>query len=109
MQCLMSYVSCLTLMSHVSCVSYGVNNVSLWQGGAGAAGGNGGDGGDALGLFLPFEYNVIEDSGALTKQVNRSLLDILGGGRAGNGGDGGSGGDGAGNDQGFDGGKLEIH
>ena len=52
---------------------------------------------------------MIEDSGALTKQVNRSLLDILGGGRAGNGGDGGSGGDGAGNDQGFDGGKLEIH
>ena len=74
------------------------------QGGAGAAGGNGGAGGDALGLLLPFEYNVIEDAGALTKQL--SLLDLLGGGRAGNGGNGGSGGDGLGSDQGFDGGKA---
>ena len=49
---------------------------------------------------------MIEDTGALTKQVNRSLLDILGGGRAGNGGDGGAGGDGIDNNQGFDGGKA---
>ena len=81
-------------------------SVCCLQGGAGAAGGNGGDGGDALGLLLPFEYNVIEDTGALTKQI--SLLDLLGGGRAGNGGNGGSGGDGIGSELNLDGPTLAL-
>ena len=76
------------------------------QGGAGAAGGNGGDGGDSLGLFLPFQYNLVQDTGDLTHRVNLTLLDILGGGRAGSGGDGGAGGDGIDDAQGFDGGKA---
>ena len=93
-------------MSRVSPVFCFDLTVLVIKGGAGAAGGNGGDGGDALGLFLPFQYNLIEDTGALAQQANLTLLDILGGGRAGNGGDGGAGGDGIENAQGFDGGKA---
>ena len=32
------------------------------KGGVGGNGGRGGDGGDSAGLFLPFEYNLVEDS-----------------------------------------------
>ena len=93
-------------MSRVSPVFCFDLTILVIKGGAGAAGGNGGDGGDALGLFLPFQYNLVEDTGALAQQTNLTLLDILGGGRAGNGGDGGDGGDGIENAQGFDGGKA---
>ena len=32
------------------------------KGGLGGNGGRGGDGGDAAGLFLPFEYNLVENN-----------------------------------------------
>ena len=35
----------------------------------GGNGGRGGDGGDAAGVFLPFEYNLVEDSLDYNNQV----------------------------------------
>ena len=44
------------------------------KGGVGGNGGRGGDGGDAAGLFLPFEYNLVEDSLDYSNQVYKRTL-----------------------------------
>ena len=47
----------------VECGNWNITTILFkGKGGVGGNGGRGGDGGDSAGLFLPFEYNLVEDS-----------------------------------------------